>query len=278
MPMEPKMSLVSVECSSRRGLSMRPYGPLIGVILVLSAIEVVGVFNEPLSASYWGVWRVSKSVWAQPVDVKKRSMLSPSIAPAIILPNIDRPTIQRRFAPRDEAFVLYLGGGGHIRDDYYTSLGYQVNMSYFFTDRWGLELRLTQLWTSLSDEAEALRDRYGLLPDARPQGLGVSIGAQYGLGYGKMLIGSGVTHFDPLIIAHFGVMNAEERYLPSLSLSLSPTILLRYGVRVRLDLGVTMQLESRERGTVFTTGFLPMVHVGWGGTAEELSRRIGGGS
>ena len=189
----------------------------------------------------------------------------------IQLPDINRPTIQRRFAPRDGAMILFIGGGNHLRDDYYTSWVGQLNLSYFFNDTWGIELRGTHLWTSLSDEATILRDRSGLTPDARPQKAGLSIGAQYGVGYGKMLLGGGIVHFDPLLIAHLGVTWADERALPTMTVSFSPTFLLRFGLRLRLDLGLTLQIESRERGEIFTTGFLPMLQVGWGGTAEEIS-------
>lgn len=193
----------------------------------------------------------------------------------IVLPSLTRPTIQQRFAPRDGALALWLSGGGHIRDDYYTSYGGELALSYFFSDAWGLELRYRELWTSLSDEATTLRDRYGLVPDARPQRRGVSLGALIPLGYAKLLTGSSIVHFDPLLAAHLGVVTADERVLPTLHVSLSPTLLLRGGLKLRLDLGLTVQSEGRERGRVLTTGFLPMLGVGWGGTPSEIGARLG---
>ena len=192
----------------------------------------------------------------------------------LVLPQLERPTIQNRFAPREGAIVFFLGGGGHIRDDYYTSLGGQSSISYFFNDRWGMEMRVGYLWTSLSDEALKLRNQTGLVPDARPQSLGWSVGAQYALGYAKILMGSTVMHFDPLIMVHLGGAHADERILPTAVLSFSPTFLFKYGLRFRLDLGLSIQYESRDRGGVLTTGFMPMLNVGWGGTPKEIANRF----
>lgn len=196
-------------------------------------------------------------------------------SPAIILPILERPTVQERFAPRIQSLNLWAGGIAHIRDDYYTSYGAKGDVSYFFNDTLGITLGVRHLWTSLSDEAIILRDRYGLTPDARPQSWNYGIGMLFGMGYAKALFANSITHIDPILGVHFGMTSADERWLPTLEFSALPTVLLAYGLKVRFELVTTVQFEQRERGTVITTGFLPSITLGWGGTFKELSTRFG---
>jgi len=193
----------------------------------------------------------------------------------VILPTLERPTVQERFAPRVRSLNTWAGAVAHIRDDYYTSYGVKMELSYFFNDAWGLDLGLRHLWTSLSDEATLLRDRYGLTPDARPQSWNSSLGLLYGAGYAKALLGPSISHVDPIAGLRLGLTTADERYIPTLELSVMPTILLAHGLKLRLELAGTLQFEQRERGLVVSTGFLPSVTVGWGGTLRELGERFG---
>jgi hypothetical protein len=143
-----------------------------------------------------------------------------------------------------------------------------------WSDSYGLELSARHLWTSLSDEAVALRDSYGLTPDARPQSWAYSIGLLLGAGYAKALLGAGVTHIDPIIGLHLGLAHADERLIPTLRGVISPVLLMRDGLKVRLELAATVQFEQRERGLVMSTGFLPGLSVGWGETTKALRERV----
>ena len=51
---------------------------------------------------------------------------------------------------------------------------------------------------------------------------------------------------------------------PSADLSFSLLTHWRWGIKAKLDLGMTMQLEKRDRGWTFSTGFAPVLGVGWG--------------
>lgn len=183
---------------------------------------------------------------------------------ALTLPTLERPRVQRRFQPRQSRLSAKIGLLGHIRDDYYSSWGAGVGAEYFITDNWGIAFDLVSLQTSLSDEALQLRDRYGLVPDARPQDMMITLGGLFGLGYGKLLLMGQIIHLDPLIGLHLGITTAEARTLPTMRFSFAPTVLLRHQLALRLDLGITAQLEWRQRGVVFTTGFLPQLVLCWG--------------
>ena len=180
-----------------------------------------------------------------------------------MMPKLERAKVQNRFQPRLRRLSANTQLGTHIRDDYYDSFAGGFGVEYFINDQWGIGLNYACLWTSLSDEAEKLRDGYGLVPDARPQQEHLSLSALYGLGYGKMLLVGNVVYFDPLLALHLGLANAEERILPTFKVAFAPTFLLQNGFSLRLDLGLTMQFEQRSRGVVFTTGFMPMLSLAW---------------
>ena len=143
------------------------------------------------------------------------------------------------------------------------------------SDRIGFGIKWLRLWTSLSEEAQKLRDQVGLIPDARPQKNGFFISGTYAMGYGKMMSMSQILHFDPLIHIDGGVFTADERIIPSLIVSFSPTFILRNGFRLSIDLSMTVQGENRRRGIVVTTGFLPMVTIIWGGTMDGIKKQLG---
>lgn len=177
----------------------------------------------------------------------------------------DRPTIQQRFAPK--AKLLYSQGTftTHVRDDFYDSLGGGLQLGFFPTERWGIEARAIFLRTRLDNAAIDLKERIGLVPDARPQDLWLMLGTRYSPGYGKLLMWRRfVVHFDPQLVLHAGVARAESRLIPTLDLAFGLMTHWRWGIKATLDLGMSLQTERRERGWVFTTGFAPVLGVGWG--------------
>lgn len=177
----------------------------------------------------------------------------------------DRPTVQRRFAPKDNLLYGTATLLTHVRDDFYDSWGGGVDIGYFAKESIGYELRVARLRTSLDNAAIDLKERIGLTPDARPQDAWLMAGIRYAPGYGKMLMWERfIVHFDPQLVMHLGVARAEKRLIPSADLSFSLLTHWRWGIKAKLDLGMTMQLEQRDRGWTFSTGFAPVLGVGWG--------------
>ncbi|MAD61727.1 MAG: hypothetical protein CMH49_09510 [Myxococcales bacterium] len=206
-----------------------------------------------LATIIWGSLILSTLVYSSKTFAKK----------PLVMPKLERARVQNRFQPRLRRLSTNTRLGAHIRDDYYDSFVGGLGVEYFINDQWGIGLNYSCLWTTLSDEAEKLRDSYGLVPDARPQQEHWSLSALYGLGYGKMLLFGNIIYFEPLLAIDLGFANAEERTLPTLKLAFLPTFLLQNGFGIRFDLGITMQIEERSRGLVFTTGFMPMLSLAW---------------
>lgn len=199
-----------------------------------------------------------------------RGALSPP-RPDVGVPDVsqraggERPTIQYRFASKQKLLMVQPILMTHVRDDFYDSWGFGADVSYFLTERFGLELRALKLQTSLDNAAFDIKERFGLVPDARPQSGWLQLGMRYAPGYGKFLMWKRfLVHFDPQLVLHLGVATADKRYLPTSTLAMSFLTHWRWGIKAKLDLGLSMQFEKRERGWVFTTGFAPVLGIGWG--------------
>lgn len=192
-------------------------------------------------------------------------------APDVGVPDVnaraggDRPTVQRRFAEKAKLLTLNLALMTHVRDDFYDSWGAGADLSYFVSERWGFEARAIFLRTQLDSAAFDLKERIGFVPDARPQDNWFLLGARYSPGYGKLLMWQKfMVHFDPQFVVHAGVATAEKRVLPTTTLAFSLMTHWRWGIKAKVDLGMSVQGEKRDRGWVVTTGFVPVFGLGWG--------------
>lgn len=215
------------------------------------------------------MWGNPLVAWAQqqaPAAAAAPAAASPTTqAAGVEQADQERPTIQRRFAPKRSLLFANASIMTHVRDDFYSSWGYGADLGYFFNERFGMELRYLRLNTSLDDAAIDLKERIGLTPDARPQSQWINLGVRYAPGYGKLLMWESlVLHFDPQLVIHGGVALAEARVLPSFNVALSLLGHFRWGIKLKVDLGASIQGEKRERGWIWTTGFAPVLGLGWG--------------
>ncbi len=177
----------------------------------------------------------------------------------------ERPTVQRRSAPKQGLLYANALIMTHVRDDFYTSWGYGGDLGFFLFEWLGVELRFAKLETSLVAAAVDLKGRVGLTPDARPQDLWAHVGVRWAPAYAKMLLlDSFVLHFEPQLALHAGIAQAEARTLPSFVPSLSLLLHFSWNIKAKLDLGVSVQAEQRDRGWIWSVGFVPTLGVGWG--------------
>lgn len=175
-----------------------------------------------------------------------------------------RATVQDRFAPKTKSVYGHGTATSHLRNDFYDSFGVGLDAGFYFNESVGVELRGMYLHTTLGDEARSIQERTGLTPDARPQQGLVAAGVRWSLGYGKfLLLDDWVVHFDPQLTLHGGVAIAETRVLPTLLYGFSFLTHWRWGVQIKLDLSLTTQMETRDRGRVTSFGFMPVLGIGW---------------
>lgn len=178
--------------------------------------------------------------------------------------NDDKPTIQDRFAVKESSVYGHLTGLTHIRNDFYSTFGFGIDAGYYPFESLGFEARWEILESNLTETALDLKDRTGLTPDAQPQRMMFLAGARWSFGYGKILIlDNWVAHFDPQLTLHGGVALAETRTLPTFKLGPSLVVHFAWGIQAKLDLPMSIQVEGRDRGSVTSFGFAPMLGVGW---------------
>ncbi len=202
---------------------------------------------------------------------------NPQIAPqqSDIYPVPQRHTIQNKFFSLDKAIITGFSIVSHQRDDYYDSLGLALSLSYFWNEQNGISFKWMNYWTDLGSEAEPLRKNYGFTPDAAPQHHWLLLGWERSLGYGKILFnGSQILQFDQLISINTGIATADQRIIPTVLLTFSPTFYLKNLFKIRFDFGFDLQIENRTRGYVLSSGFVPGITIAWGGNIPSMTSVI----
>lgn len=73
--------------------------------------------------------------------------------------------IQKKFLPKTERFQLYLAGGMTTNSPWFLNLGAKVNISYFFTETFGIELGGMFLSNSEREVSKEIRENNRLQPE-----------------------------------------------------------------------------------------------------------------
>ena len=175
-----------------------------------------------------------------------------------------RATLQERYAAKDGRVFFHGSGTVLIRDDFYHSAGYGIDIGYFFSETIGAELRMFNLHSRLGHAGDKLREEHNFVPDLRAPRAMALAGTRISWGYGKVLtLGRFVVHFDPQLTLHAGFTVAERRFVPTATTGIGFLTHWRRGVQVKLDLQASVHLENRTRGVIPAVGFLPVLSIGW---------------
>lgn len=175
-----------------------------------------------------------------------------------------RATVENRVGDKDARFYAHATGTWFVRNDFYDSPGYGLDAGYYFNERWGAELRVLRLHSSLSRAGKTVLQQSGLAPDLRAPDVWLSAGVRTSVGYAKILLWDRfVTRFDPQLVAHAGVLFAEERIAPSIAIGPGVLVHLKWDLQVKFDLLLTANFERRQRGVTPAFGVLPTLSFGW---------------
>jgi outer membrane beta-barrel protein len=180
-------------------------------------------------------------------------------------------TVQPRFAEKEGRFALHVAGTTVFRDDFYRTVGYGAEISYYMSEDLGFELRGHNLHSWLSPTADVLREESSLVPDLRAPDALFTVGARWSWGYGKVLtLDRFVVHFDPQVIVHTGITLAEGRVVPTITPGVGFLTHWQHGIQVKMDLQWSIQIEQRQRGWIPSFGFIPVLAVGWSPPRDSL--------
>ncbi|RDV39852.1 hypothetical protein DV096_04620 [Bradymonadaceae bacterium TMQ3] len=208
---------------------------------------------------------VSVLLTSTPPAHAQSSPASASVEPLSNTPPVNaRATVEDRVGDKSARFYALATGTWLVRNDFYDSPGYGLDAGYYFNERWGAELRLLRLHSSLSQAGTTVLQQSGLAPDLRAPDVWLSAGVRSSVGYAKILLWDRfVTRFDPQLVAHAGVLFAEERIAPSIAVGPGVLVHLKWDLQVKFDLLLTANFERRQRGITPAFGVLPTLSFGW---------------
>jgi outer membrane beta-barrel protein len=169
---------------------------------------------------------------------------------------VERPLIQRQGHLDLAASASYL-----IRDDFYRNPGVVVALGYWVREAIALEVQAGVYASYESDEARAVREQTGFVPDSLREGGTLAAGARWAFGYGKMLAFGRVIHLDPELSAHVGAHFASGTVGSLGDAGLGLGVWLAPRLRVRLDLPFVVESERRS-GWTMVVGFAPALGLG----------------
>jgi len=183
--------------------------------------------------------------------------------------------IQNRFA-RNASSLHIFGGLDYLeRRDFYVSPGVRLGATYYVTERLGVEVQGTRFFSQLSDAAEQVQRKYGVLPDSRAPGWLLVGGLRYAFGYGKMMMAAidHPVHFQPQALLQAGMHLHEGSLGPSMLTGVGLLVHVTTRVFVRLDGAVTLEIEERAGGPTTLVGFLPSLAAYRTDVAKALTAR-----
>jgi len=172
--------------------------------------------------------------------------------------------VQNRFVEKAKRFEMAIGFAYLERDDFYRNPGGQFTLTYWLRESLALEAQLAGYDSVETFEARQVREQTGFLPDIRRERPAQRQGGRWSFGYGKVLLGRRVIHFDPQIFLHAGAHVTDDGGIWPLfdgGLALATRPLAR--MLVRLDLGLVLEGEQRSAGYVAVFGFQPVLAVGF---------------
>lgn len=147
------------------------------------------------------------------------------------------------------------------RGDYWLSPGAALSLTYYPTERGGLDARVMWFFSSLSQSAQQISSSTGFVPDARQPNALVLAGWRQSLTYGKVALGGTALHFDVQGAAHAGGLFTDRGIAPAVSASGGIVGRLGSHVFTQLDLGLLLSFEQRQHGSA-VLGFLPVFSFG----------------
>jgi hypothetical protein len=189
-------------------------------------------------------------------------LVAPGAGAVAELTEPDRPVrVQNRVLLKEGRAFLTVGPTLLDRADYHLSPGLVATATWFWSEKNGLELRAGWLFSRVTASGNEVIEQTGLVLEAPlPRAL-VLGGWRHAFGYGKVLVGSTVVHFDVTAGAHGGALYTRGGTAPALALA--PGVLVRAGpgIFAAVDVAALGTWEPQRR-TPFHLGLLPSLSVG----------------
>lgn len=167
--------------------------------------------------------------------------------------------IQKKFLPKTERFQLFAAGGTTTNSPWFLNLGLKVNLGYYFTESFGVELSGIFLTNTEREVAKEIRDNNQLQPEKF-----INTKNYYGIDlvwapiYGKLtMLNSRIIPFDMYFSAGGGTSstNSLEGSVPTLHVGMGQIFAISKSMAFRWDYSLnTFQATPIPDSSLTTAG------------------------
>lgn len=186
------------------------------------------------------------------VEVKELSDL------AKLAPFSDVAMIQKRFLPRTGRFEAFIAASTILNDAFFTSVGADARLAYYFTEKYGLELVGMYMASTDRRTTKDLREKIGISTTSL-----VMPKSYFGLDfkwspvYGKMTLrNKRIVHFDMYFSAGGGSTSHSAGSSPTVHLGTGQNFAINKSTTFRWDLSLNMySATSRVRAGETSASF-----------------------
>ncbi len=147
--------------------------------------------------------------------------------------------IQKKFLPKSERFQFFAGGGTTTNSPWFLNLGLKVNLGYYFTETFGVELSGLFLSNTEREVAKEIRDNNELQPEKF-----INTKSYAGIDfvwapiYGKLtMLNERIIPFDMYFSAGGGTSNtnSQEGSVPTFHIGMGQIFAINKAMAIRWD-------------------------------------------
>lgn len=185
---------------------------------------------------------------------------------AKLAPFSDVAMLQRRYMPRTGRFEAYLGLNTILNDAFFTAVGADARLAYYFTEKYGLEATALMLASGDRQTTKDLRNKIGIATTSliAPKSY---FGADFKWSpvYGKMsYMNRKIIHYDMYFAAGGGSTTHSSGSSPTFHIGTGQNFALSKALTFRWNLDLNMYSATSKVGGNSTSGSYQNLYLGAG--------------
>ncbi len=183
---------------------------------------------------------------AKPADLQVKELSDL----AKLAPFADVAMIQKRYLPHTGRFEAYIAANTILNDAFFTTIGADGRLAYYFTERYGVELQAMGMISSDRRTTEDLRKAsVATTSFVQPKSY-FGLDFKWSPVYGKMTYRNRrIIHFDMYFSAGGGSTSHSQGSSPTIHLGTGQNFALTKAMTFRWDLGLNMYSATSTVGT-----------------------------
>ena len=184
---------------------------------------------------------------------------------AKLAPFADVAMIQKRYLPRTGRFEAYLAANTVLNDAFFTSVGADARLAYYFTERYGVEVQGMGLISGDRRTTKDLRERgVSTTSFVAPKSY-FGLDFKWSPVYGKMTYRNRrIVHFDMYFSAGGGSTSHSQGSSPTIHFGTGQNFAITKAITFRWDLGLNMYSATSTVGTSTGSSSYQNLYLGAG--------------